>query len=116
MATDADSPDPAPPNDPLLNPWDQPQDEPEEEGTAHATDWNGTGDLIDASVQGTMLAGDLLSAGALDAAAEGAGAAIEGAGAAIEAVGGVAEGCVGCSLAVLITLFAAAGSAMAFFR
>jgi hypothetical protein len=45
--------------------------------------------------------------------AEGAG---EIAGGALEVAGGCADGCGGCSLAILITLFAAGGTAMALFR
>jgi hypothetical protein len=60
-----------------------------------------------------------VGASALDAAgtaADAAGSALEGAGSAFDAAGGCLEGCGSCSLAVLLMLFAAAGTAMALFR
>ena len=119
--------DELPPEDPdgtLPKPWHKPQQKREEDTSpgAHGVDGGGTGDAIDAGVQGASFAGDVISgagdlaAGAIEGAGELAGAAIEGAGGALEVAGGCAEGCGGCSLALLVLMFAAAGSALALFR
>jgi hypothetical protein len=52
---------------------------------------------------------------ALNAGAEVVSAGAEIVGGAAEAAGGCLEGCAGCSAAVLLMLFGAAGSALAFF-
>lgn len=52
----------------------------------------------------------------IDGAAEVTGGALEAASGALDLAGGCLDGCSGCSLAVLVTLSAAAGTAMAFFR
>jgi hypothetical protein len=59
-----------------------------------------------------------VAGGAIEVAGNVAGGAIEVAGGVLEgageaAAGGCAEGCGGCSLAVLVTLFATAGTALA---
>jgi hypothetical protein len=64
----------------------------------------GTGDALDA---GLNIAGDALGA---------AGSALDAAGSVLEGAGGCLDGCGGCSLALLVTLFAAANTAMALFR
>jgi hypothetical protein len=108
-----DGPDPnAPPDATQPKPWHkQPQPPTNEDGSPVVVDAAGTGNLIDAGVD--------VTSGALDAAgsvADAAGSALEGAGSALEAAGGCLDGCGGCSLALLVTLFAATGTAMALFR
>ena len=87
-----------PPDEGTPKPWHKPQQDHEQ---AEAESGNAVGDL---------------AAGAVEGAGEVAGAALEGASAALDVAGGCADGCSGCSLALLITLFAATGTAMAFFR
>ena len=114
---------PGDPNDGQPKPWQkQPPPPADDGGSSAANAGNGVGDAIDAGVQGAGLVGDVirgagdLAAGAIEGAGEVAGAAIEGAGSALEVASGCADGCSGCSLALLVTLFAAAGTAMAIFR
>ena len=116
-----------PPNPlvPQSKPWEKPQPPPAQQTDPGTTAMDGIA-VVDVGVQGASLGADLIggaadvvgavAGGAIEAAGEVAGSAIEGAGSALEAAGGCAEGCGGCSLAVLVTLFAAAGSAMAYFR
>lgn len=99
--TDANDPDALP------NPWDRPHPDQDEQGESRVVDGSGTGDASD----GVGSAADLVS-GAADLAS----GVADVAGGTLEVLGGCADGCGGCSLAVLVTLFAAAGSAMAFFR
>ncbi len=73
-----------------------------------------TGDAL--GVAADAGAGALDPAGGAAEGIDGAGAVIEGAGGGLEAVGGCLEGCGGCSLALLLVLFAATGSAVAFLR
>lgn len=81
-----------------------------------------TGDLISAGVEGAAEvasgAGEVLS-GAVDAlgsAADAIGGVVEGAGNVLEGASGCLDGCSGCSLALLVTLFVAAGTAWAMFN
>src|SRR5688572_27836500 len=102
----------------------QQQQQPTDNGSG-AVDAGG-GDLAEAGVEGAGLVGDIVSGagdlagGAIEVVGSVAAGAIEGAGsaagAALEGAGGCADGCGGCSLAILVTLFAAAGTAMALFR
>lgn len=126
------NPDDSPPElevDPGLpqppEPLPQPKPQPPVDGGTGSVDLSGIGDgptLVEGAAEigsaGIDAATELGSA-ALDAAgtvADAAGIALEGAGSAIDAAGGCAEGCGGCSLAILVTLFAAAGTAVAIFR
>ena len=94
-----------PPDAVQPKPWHkQPQPPTNEDDTPAVVDGSGTGDVIDAGLN--------VAGGALDAA----GTAIDAAGTALDAAGGCLDGCGGCSLALLVTLFAAAGTAMALFR
>lgn len=81
-------------------PWNVPQPPPEDQNTQSGST---AGNIIEG-------AGELAS-GALEAV----GSVAEGAGSLLEGAGGCLDGCSGCSLAILITLFATAGTAMAFF-
>jgi hypothetical protein len=76
-----------------MNPIDESPDEDESEDEAKQT----------------------VAGAALNAGAEVVGAAAEVAGGAAEAAGGCLEGCGGCAAAMLLMLFGAAGTAMAFF-
>lgn len=87
-------PNALPPEDGSPKPWHKPSP-PADGGTADAG--SAAGNLV-------------------DGAAEVAGGALEVAGGALDVAGGCLDGCSGCSLAILVTLFAAAGTAMAFFR
>ena len=82
-------------------PWNIPQPQPDD-GTNDGTSPGGK--MVEGAAE--------VVGGVVEGAAEVAGAGLEVAGGCL---GGVADGCGGCSLAILITLFAAAGSAMAFF-
>jgi hypothetical protein len=105
------TPDEPTPDSVEPKPWHKPQDEHQEDAHPAIADGGaGTGDLIDAG------AGALNVAGGAAEIADAAGSALEGAGGALEAAGGCLEGCRSCSLAVLLMLFAAAGTAMALFR
>lgn len=80
-------------------PWQQPQPAEDNPNNTNAAD-GGSGDLIDAGVEG---------ASALSSVGDAAGGALE-------VAGGCAEGCGGCSLAILVLLSVTVGSAMAMFR
>ncbi len=83
------------------SPMPEEDDQDDQQPTpSNVADGSGAGELLEA---GADVAG-----GALDAA--------DLAGGALEGLGGCADGCGGCSLAVLVMLFATAGSAMALFR
>src|SRR5262245_26215931 len=109
-------------------PWQKPQQQQQQNdgGSSAADTGSGAGDAIEAGVDGAILGGDVVSGaadtagGAIEAVGNVAGGAIEAAGevagGALEAAGGCADGCGGCSLALLVTLFAAASTAMAIFR
>ena len=82
-------------------PWNKPQPQPDEgqnDGGSTA------GNIIDGAAE--------VAGGALDAV----GSVVEGAGSVLEGAGGCLDGCSGCSLAILVTLLATAGTAMAVFR
>jgi hypothetical protein len=108
-----------------LEPLPQPKPNPPIDGGTGSVDLSGIGDGA-TLVEGVAEVGSAgidaateLGGAALDAAgtvADAAGSALEGAGSALEAAGGCADGCGGCSLAILVTLFAAAGTAVAIFR
>jgi hypothetical protein len=91
----------AAPDDTQSKPWNKPQDDHEKQNV----DILGDGGLVDSA------GADIISA-----ASNAGGSVVEGAGAALDVAGGCADGCAGCSLAILVTLFAAAGTAMALFR
>ncbi|AMV24796.1 hypothetical protein VT84_10395 [Gemmata sp. SH-PL17] len=111
-------------------PWDKPQPQPNPpaasgnsafvDGVAVTGDIASTGaNLVGFAAEVTSGAIDLAGSAA-GAVGEVAGAALEGAGevagAALEGAGGCADGCAGCSLAILFLLFATAGTAMALFH
>ena len=113
-------------------PWEKPQPQPNPpaaggggnsafvDGVAVTGDVASTGaNLVGFAAEVTSGAIDL-AGGAVGAVGEVAGAALEGAGevagAALEGAGGCADGCAGCSLAILFLLFATAGTAMALFH
>lgn len=111
-----------PPNPPVPQPkpWEKPQQHPPQQQTDNGTPVVDGVAAVEVGVQGASLGAEIIG-GAAEVAGAVAGGAIEAAGevagGAIEiAAGGCAEGCSGCSLAVLVLLFAAAGSAMGFFR
>jgi hypothetical protein len=117
---------PGPPEDgtdPSALPPAVPQEQEEEDAGAGlpVVDASGTGEVLggvaDAGA-GTLNAvgGVADMADAAGGALEGAGSALEGAGSALDVAGGCLDGCGGCSLAILLTLFAAAGTAMALLR
>ena len=123
--TDPNSVPPLDSTDPSAQkPWKKPP-EPQQQ-TDNGTVIADGGGVVEAGVEGASLGADIVSGaadiagGAIEVVGNVAAGAIEGAGevagAAIEGAGGCADGCGGCSLALLITLFAAAGTAMAFFR
>jgi hypothetical protein len=96
--------DPAalPPEDGQPKPWHKPQ--------PPATD-SGGGDA--GSAAGNIAEGlGEIAGGALDAV----GSVAEATGGVLDIAGGCLDGCSGCSLAILVTLFAVAGTATAFFR
>jgi hypothetical protein len=135
-------PDPSPPEESPLDPaplppdgavpplqpkpWQKSQQEQQHDNGSGVADGSGTGDVIDAGVQGASLGADIIggaievagnvAGGAIEVAGSVAGGALEGAGTALEAAGGCADGCSGCSLAFLMMLTAAASTAMAVFR
>jgi len=76
-------------------PWNRPQSGDENQNNNAAAD-------------GGSAAGEIVG-GALEATGEIVGGALE-------VAGGCLDGCSGCSIAILITLFATAGTAMAVFR
>jgi hypothetical protein len=88
-------PNALPPEDGAPKPWHKPQPPSTDGGGADA-----------GSAAGNII----------DGAAEVAGGALEAVGGAVDIAGGCLDGCSGCSLAILVTLFAVAGTATAFFR
>ena len=101
--------DPLNPGAEPLKPWQKnPQQPPLPVDSGNPTDLSAGGELIDAGVEGVSAGADVLN-GIADVAS----GTLEAAG---NVAGGCAEGCGGCSLAVLLMLFASAGTAMALFH
>lgn len=121
-------PGPLDPNNPLPP---QPDPEESEDGTNKL---DAAGDVVGGAVDaadvgmfgfvgdaagfvGDAVVGAAEGVGSLaSGAAEVAGSVVEGAGSVLEGAGSLAEGCGGCSLAVLLALFAFAGTAAAVWR
>ena len=112
--------------DPGLSQPPEPEPEPERQPTQSegsipdVSGFDDGGALVRGAADVGIDAATQFGGAALDAAgtiADTAGSALEGAGSVLEAAGGgCVEGCGGCSLAILVTLFAAAGTAVAIFR
>ena len=88
----------------LPKPWHKPQPGDDGNNSTAADAGNALGGLAEGAAD--------VAGGALEAT----GSVADAAGGVLEGAGGCLDGCSGCSLAILVTLFAAAGTATALFR